>query len=209
MKPFKFAFVAMATLMLCACKPPANAPAAAGAPPAAAVIVPTGPEPADVAAADRCFRNKDNPCALANYQGFLKQHPDDLHATTNLAVSLSRTGRHAEALPLYRKALAQGGRGYQLCAYYATSLDATGDLDGAIEWNRRALKAEPNLVDVRRDLARQLVRKGRSREAVQLLKSYDDQLIADRQNPLFIDEIAAIRAGRPSPGSADGMAKAR
>ena len=154
---------------------------------------PPPPEPASAETAEDCYQRQDYACARANYAGYLKQYPNDTHAMAMLAFSLTRAGKHREALPYYQKVVAAGIGTYDLFANYALSLDATGDLDGAIKRNRQALEAVPNLVDVRGDLAQQLVRQGKRAEALELLQSFDRQLVKKGEIPYFTAQIAAIK----------------
>ena len=78
-------------------------------------------------------------------------------------------------------------------AGYAISLEATGDLDGAIRANRKALELVPSLVDVRGSLAAQLVRKGQSAEAIKLLEDFDAHLRRNGQRAYFTGQIASIK----------------
>lgn len=140
--------------------------------------------------AESCFRSRDFGCAEADYLAYLKQYPDDLRANALLAFVLTEDGRHKEALKYYRKAEGLGADTYDFYAHYAVSLNATGDVDGAIRANYRALDIVPSLVDVRGDLADQLVKKGRGQEAVNLLKTFDRSL-EDRGHPAYFTEKTA------------------
>jgi Tfp pilus assembly protein PilF len=164
--------------MLSACKP---------APPV--------PEPASKPAAMACLQKGDLPCAEANLTGYMKQYPDDSDTAAVLAIVLSQSGKHREALPFFVKAVAAGQNTYDVYANYARSLDAMGDLDGAIANNRKALEIVPSLVDVRSDLAGELVRSGKPEEAVALLMEFDDQLVEQGHPRYFPVQIAEIEAG--------------
>ena len=82
---------------------------------------------------------------------------------------------------------------YDLDACYAKSLDATGQIDAAMARNRAALDIYPQLVDVREALANEMVRKGRGKEALDLLESFDRQLEAEGQQPYFAAQIKQIK----------------
>jgi len=143
--------------------------------------------------AERCIREHELPCAEADLLAYLKKYPNDSRATALLALTLTQDGRHKEAIYYYRKAEALGVATYDFYGTYAKSLEAVGDLDGAIQKNQEALKIVPNLVDVRGALADQLVKKGRGGEALQQLVDYDRQLEAQGYPPYFAAQIRQIR----------------
>jgi clan AA aspartic protease (TIGR02281 family) len=143
--------------------------------------------------AERCLREQDLPCAEADMLAYLKQYPSDVHANALLAITLTHDGRHKEALYYYRKGDGLGAATYDFYACFAKSLAATGDLDGAIKYNQAALKIVPSLVDVRGDLADELVTKGRGQEALDLLESFDRHLESEGYPPYFVAQIKRIK----------------
>ncbi|MBS0297759.1 MAG: retroviral-like aspartic protease family protein [Proteobacteria bacterium] len=166
---------------------------------------------ASVAEAKACLRDEDLACAEADYIAYLKKYPNDADANAVLAITLTKDGRHKEALPYYRKAQSLGVSTYDFWASYAISLDATGDLDGAIAANQASLKIVPRLVDVRGSLANQLVRKGKKQEALELLESFDRSLVDQGSTPYFTDQIARIKQGmgQAAEASADDASGAQ
>lgn len=154
---------------------------------------PERPQPASLEDGDRCFANQDWNCAAANYNGYLQTYPDDPAVNAKLGMARTRAGHHREAVPFYRRAESLGVATYDMYAGYAISLEATGDLDGAIRANELALEAVPSLVDVRGSLAAQLVRRGDPEAALALLEEFDDHLRSVGQRPYFPAQIAAIR----------------
>lgn len=169
----------------------------------------TAPElgTASLSEARHCYEAGDLACAEADYRAYIAKYPDDPKANATLAIMLTRDGRHKEALPFYRKALAVGATTYDVYANYAVSLEATGQIDEAIKMNQAALQIVPQLVDVRGSLANELVRKGRYREALTLLEGFDQQLIERGENPYFTTQIAQIREKMGAPAS-DAAAEA-
>ena len=153
---------------------------------------PPAPEPASKDVGMTCLRANDLACAEANLRGYLKQYPTDSETTAVLAIALTEAGKHREALPFYARAVEAGEATYDLFAYYAKSLDASGDLAGAMTYNRKSLEIVPSLVDVRGDLARQLVRNGQPDEAIRLLREYDDELVHQGHSPYFTVQIEGI-----------------
>lgn len=133
------------------------------------------------------------------FRWLLERTPDDAKLKANLAFALTRQGKHDEALPMY-EALVAGGEGtYDLFAYYAKSLEGAGRNDDAITWNYRALAIVPQLVDVRGDLAKLLVRHQRPYEALSLLASFDGQLQAQGRDAYFEGQRIAIASQLPAP----------
>lgn len=161
---------------------------------------PAAPQPASLEDGDNCFAKGNWNCAAANYNGYLKAYPDDPSVNAKLGLARTRAGHHREAVPFYRRAEELGVITYDMYAGYAISLEATGDLNGAIRANTKALELVPSLVDVRGSLAAQLVRQGRPEEAIALLQDFDTQLEQKGHPPYFTAQIAAIReAARPRP----------
>ena len=77
----------------------------------------------------------------------LKDQPDDVAGWALLARAYSAMGRHAEAVPAYRKVLTLGGESADLLADYADALGAlkNGSLDAeAAQLVQRALALEPD-----------------------------------------------------------------
>lgn len=154
---------------------------------------PPPPQPASLQDGDACFARRDWNCAAANYNGYLQTYPNDPAVNAKLGIARTRAGHHREALPFYARAEQLGVVTYDMYAGYAISLEATGDLDGAIRANRQALELVPNLVDVRGNLAAQLVRKGEPQEAIDLLQAFDTYLRENGEAPYFTAQIASIR----------------
>lgn len=151
------------------------------------------PQPASLSDGDECFASRDWNCAAANYNGYLKAYPNDPMVNAKLGIARTRAGHHREAVPFYKRAEELGVVTYDMYAGYAISLEATGDLDGAIRANRKSLELVPSLVDVRGALAAQLVRKGQPREAVALLEEFDNGLKRQGDQPYFPAQIASIK----------------
>ena len=110
-------------------------------------------------------------------------------------MALSRSQKYAESIPYFQKRISFGGFGYDICAFYARSLDATGNINESIIWNKKALEFVPNLIDVRKTLAEQLVKTGKKQEAINLLQSFDDGREQKGQNRIFSAQIDAIKNG--------------
>lgn len=154
---------------------------------------PPAPQPASLEDGDDCYARRDWNCAGANYRGYLRTYPEDPAVNAKLAIARTRAGHHVQALPYYAKAESLGVVTYDMYAAYAISLEATGDLEGAIRANRKALELVPSLVDVRGSLAAQLVRTGHRDEAIALLEEFDAHLKRQGARPYFTAQIASIR----------------
>ncbi|MDQ0464823.1 tetratricopeptide (TPR) repeat protein [Caulobacter ginsengisoli] len=166
----------VALVLLAACKP-----------------APPEPMPADLNTGEQCFKDGHYGCAAQNFYGYLKLYPNDTHAMAMEAFSLTKQGAHKDAIYWYNKAAQAGVGTYDFYAFYAESLEATGDLDGAIKYNRRSLDLVPTLVDVRGSLAGELVKQGKPQEALDLLESFDRGLIKQGHPPYFTGQILAIK----------------
>ena len=140
-----------------------------------------------------CQRDGDIPCAESDLVAYTKKYPTDARAFAMLAIILTQDGRHKESLYYYQKAASMGVATYDLDAGYAKSLDATGQIDAAMARNRAALDIYPQLVVVREALANELVRKGRGKEALDLLESFDRQLEDQGGQPYFAAQIKQIK----------------
>lgn len=143
--------------------------------------------------------------AEENLRWLLERNPKDAKLQANLAFALTSQGKDQEALPLYEALIAGGDGSYDLFAYYAKTLDAVGRPNDAITWNYRALAVVPQLVDVRRDLAKILVKQDRAFEALSLLASFDDEL-QEKGRPAFFEaqRIAIASSLPPAVGKAEG-----
>ena len=154
------------------------------------------PEPINLAKADNCFQARDFPCAARGYYNYLKAYPSDRDVSARLGLARHHMGRHREAIGPFKTAIDLGVSTYDVHAAYAISLEATGDLEGAIKQNRLALAIVPKLVDVRGNLANQLERTGKVDEAIKLLEDFDRDLVRQGHAPYFRPQIEAIKARR-------------
>jgi len=144
--------------------------------------------------AENCLRNRNLACAEADYRSYLRKYPKDASSTAILAIVLTQDGQHLDSIPYYQRAVALGVSTYDLYANYAVSLNNVGQVDEAIKQNYAALKLVPSLVDVRGALADELVKRGRGKEAVGVLESFDQSLVEQGQPPYFPSQITQIRS---------------
>jgi tetratricopeptide (TPR) repeat protein len=157
---------------------------------------PPKPIPASKEDAEDCYRDRNYRCAAQNYYGYLKLFPTESDTRAIYAITLTKSGQHALAIPQYEQVLKEGVGTYDLFANYALSLDALGRTEESMTWNRKTLELVPNLVDVRGDLAKQLVRQGKHDEAIKLLQDFDAYLKKEGQGPYFTGQIMAIREAK-------------
>ena len=110
-----------------------------------------------------------------------------------LSLSLTRQGKHEEAISHYKIAIELGATTYDVCALYAISLDALGMIDESIKWNKRALKIAPSLMDVSKTLAKQLENKGNIKDAISILETFDSRLIKLGKKTVFDVDIELLK----------------
>ena len=139
-----------------------------------------------------CLQKRDLPCAELNLKTYLKRYDHDARDTALLAIILTQERKHLEAIDMHKKATDLGVADPQLVANYATSLEATGDIPGAITWNRKALELDPTLVDVAATTARQLNQTGHTAEAVSVLTNFDAVQTAHGQPAHFAALITTL-----------------
>ena len=124
---------------------------------------------------------------------YIAKNPTNPRAYGVLAMSLARSQKYEESIPYFQKRISFGGYGYDICAFYARSLDATGNINESIVWNKKALELVPTLIDVRKTLAEQLVKTGKKQEAINLLQTFDDGREQKGQSRIFTAQIEAIK----------------
>lgn len=140
--------------------------------------------------------------AEEKYRWLLQKSPNDDRLKANLAFMLTRQNKNAEAIALYQQLIKSGEGTYDLFAFYADSLEASGNDEEAITWEYRALSIVPTLVDVRGKLAKLLVKVGRPYEALTLLASFDGNLEMQGHSPYFAGQRIAIQTSLPDTAGA-------
>ena len=141
-----------------------------------------------------CMRSQDFECAEDDWQAYVHLRPTDGNAFASLGIVQNQRSEDAQAVASFQKAIALGEGTYDLFSYYADSLANLGKTDDAINWYYKSLDVVPSLVDVRGNLAKLLVQKKRYFEALALLASFDDHLIAIGQQPYFDGQRIAIES---------------
>jgi tetratricopeptide (TPR) repeat protein len=99
----------------------------------------------------------------------LRQDSRFENTLNNLAVLLERTGRHAEALELWRKAavVSNSPKAVEMWGY---CLAHEGRLDEAAKWMKRAIDLQPDYIPARLHLALLLITVGHGSEALPHLR---------------------------------------
>lgn len=143
--------------------------------------------------ANDCYLQNQFDKTIEILKGYIAKNTSNPRAYGMLAMALSRSQRYEESIPYFQKRISFGGYGYDVSAFYAKSLDATGNINESIVWNKKALEFVPTLIDVRKTLAEQLVKVGKKQEAITLLESFDDGRVQKGQNRIFTAQIEAIK----------------
>ena len=139
-----------------------------------------------------CYGKNSYELAIQFFTRHINKNPNDSLSLARLAIANTRLGRHKEAVFAYKNAIAKNWISYDFASLYSRSLFAIGEKEEALKWNKRALVLAPNCNDCRRDLAIQLKEVGKIKEALYLLKSYDDKQKSQGKNQYFQGMIMLI-----------------
>jgi len=132
-----------------------------------------------------CLRKNQLDQAIIHLIAHTKKNPNDALALARLAAQYTHTGRHEEAIPAYKNALAKNWISYDFAAHYSNSLYAVGNREEALKWGYRSIKLAPDCLTCRSDLATKLKDLGRSVEALKLLTEYNESQKAKGKNEHF------------------------
>jgi murein DD-endopeptidase MepM/ murein hydrolase activator NlpD len=105
----------------------------------------------------------------------VRSNPNDALSLARIAISHTRLGEHQESIQAYKNAVAKGWISYDFAALYSESLFQINQRDEALKWSRRAYTLVPECLSCRSMHAQQLRQMGRQKEALQILKEYDDE----------------------------------
>jgi len=142
-----------------------------------------------ISRANECLVNRNYQEAIKILSAILKKNPSIARAQAMLGLSYAWQGEYELAIPEFEKAVKLGWSTYDLYAWYAKSLDATGKLGLSIKYNRAALRIAPWLVDVTGRLSEQLVATGHTDQAISLLKTFDAKQREAGKKEYFSDRI--------------------
>jgi len=145
-------------------------------------------------AASKCLSLAQFDCAETNWEHYLTLRPNDGQAWAKLGIARNRHDDHEAALVAFERAISLGEGTYDLFAYYADSLAASGRTEDAVNWYYKALVVVPSLVDVRGKLAKLLVLQKKYYEALSLLESFDAELRVKGSPAYFEGQRIAIDA---------------
>ena len=130
------------------------------------------------------------PAAEAGYRQALKLDPDHFNSLKNFANLLTdRLGRHAEAIELYRRALAVHPDDLEVRHYLADTLILEQRFPEAEAELRAVLLAAPTNEDVAISLARLLVHTGKSEEARNVLRQAISNIAAGSGDPSRVQQL--------------------
>lgn len=145
-------------------------------------------------AGQNCIKARDLNCAEENLAKYVQMRPNDSSGHAQYAILLNWNDKPDQAIVQAERAINMGEGTYDLYAAYAASLEKVGRTDEAIDWSYKTLAVVPSLVDVRGSLAKMLVQKNQQYEALALLTSFDDGLIAKGNNAYFEGQRIAIES---------------
>ena len=114
-----------------------------------------------------CNTKNDMKCAQAVFKRIIELDNSDHTALANLAISLTRAGKHADSLDFYNRYFSAGHRTTDTMAYYARSLRATGKSVEALDWNYKVMNEYPHFVDVAESIVSLLI------EQKEIQKAFD------------------------------------
>ena len=158
------------------------------------------------ARATACERSGDLACAQEALAALVRLRPGDGVAHARLGHVMAHRDDDAHAVAEYQRAIDGGEGTYDLFAWYAESLARVGRTDEAIDWSYRSLSLVPNLVDVRGDLAKLLMARGRGYEALSLLESFDADAQSRGRGGYFEGQRIAIETALARPAAASSAA---
>lgn len=152
-------------------------------------------------AVNKCWQVNDMECAEQNWTYYLRLRPNDTKAMASLGAVMNMRDNHKGAVLQFEKVIAMGEGSYDLFGYYADSLTHLGRTDEAIDWSYKSLSIMPQMLDVRGNLAKLLLVKKRYYEALSLLESYDDRMVAEGNSPYFMGQRISIETAIAHSGS--------
>lgn len=142
--------------------------------------------------------------AIADYQAFLKTHPEAAPVRSNLGAALAQEGRYSEAVQQYTLALQADPSNYGIRLNRGLSYYKTGDIAHAVPDFEAAYKAQPVNGPNRRQLALLLgecyLRRGENERVVALL----DPIASSDANDLALDYLlgtALVHEGHTDRGA--------
>lgn len=109
--------------------------------------------------------------AEAIYRDVIAKSPSNADALHLLGITQSQRGRHADALPLIRRAITAGGEMPNFLSSLGIALRSMGQLDDAIAAYTRAIEIAPDYADARINLGNALQDKGALAEAIAAYES--------------------------------------
>lgn len=116
----------------------------------------------------------DAECAIELWKKVVEMRPTDVTASANLAMRLTQSDRHREALEYYKETLKLGGGDSEVFAWYARSLRELGQIPLAVDWYYRTLSVNSRLSDITGELSELLAMQNQRYEAINVLASFEE-----------------------------------
>lgn len=110
-----------------------------------------------------------------------------------MGIAHSRLEQYEQCATRMRQAMDAGWGTWDTFAHLGKCLDKLGRVDESIKWHQNALKLLPTLVDIAQRLSEQLIEKGKKKEALLVLESFDKEQQRRGGRPVFEGRIIAIR----------------
>lgn len=143
--------------------------------------------------------------AEAHYRAAVTLGLNLAEAHANYAEVLLARGRPHEALPVLRRALDANPANALAHNALGIALEATGDISGAAEAYRDAVRAAPRLRVARFNYGRTLVARGRLKEAVEEFEKLRTPEDIETPQYLFALAAARVRLGHVEQGRAEAQ----
>lgn len=141
---------------------------------------------------NECFGKHDYKSAIKYLSMHTNENPNDSLSLARVAISYSRLGLHNEAIPAYKDAIAKNWISYDFSSLYSESLFQTGNTEEALKWSKRSFILAPECTGCRRQHAEQLRKLGRSLEALNILKEYDELQVLKGKPQVFQGPIMLL-----------------
>ena len=123
-----------------------------------------------------CDRLGKQNCSVKVYRRVVKLTPKDTTALGLLAISETESRLYEDAIKHFQIYFALGGGALDALAWHARALKELGRIDEAIRQDYRVLQADPNLLDVTKEMVELLVQGKRYVEALAVIGSFIERV---------------------------------
>jgi tetratricopeptide (TPR) repeat protein len=145
-------------------------------------------------------RTRNWPAAEAQYSKAIASGRNAAEAHANYAQVLLAQGRAADAIPIFRQALAANPLDARTRNGLGVALESTGDAAGAADAYRQAAADAPTFRVARFNLGRTLVAAGRMPEAIAIFEMLREPEDAETPRYMFALAAALVRSGETARG---------